>query len=522
MKNSIIKKEKNNQSFSEKSIYNKNKLKVCAYCRVSTIERESSINTQIIYYTNYIRSNPNYNFIGIFSDRGISGTNVKRRPGFERMIRKAVDDEIDLILCKSISRFGRNLVNVLSYLSILKEHNVRVIFEKENIDTKDLKNDIFIQILSILSQEESNNISMNIKWSIEKRFQRGEPIFNRLLGYKLDDEKNWIIIFKEAEIIKEAYTKFIDGKLPSEIAADFTTKGYKKINGRTDWGALTIRNILKNERYVGDALCRKTFTKDFITHKVLVNRGEKNRYLITDHHASIIDREIFKKVQELLNKRRKYRKNIIRKTYPFSKRITCKKCGGNFQRYKLRDKVYWRCGNHLKNKALCKTTGIKEIEIFEAVSKAFIQKYKLNNFISAKHKIMYIEKELNSVLKRREFEEKQIFIDLEKLLLEENIAIIQNNSKHLEKSTLKRKKLENLIVKKEKYWEMLDNDVVYHEKAKKIIEKLKRVDNMPKEYLKSDEFLRAFVIKIEIDFPNKYKITWINDDISSYKDKGDI
>ena len=238
------------------------KPKVASYCRVSSEEelQLGSLENQIIHYTNYIRSNPNWQYAGVYSDKGKSGTDMSKRTGFNRMIRNAMNGEIDIIICKSISRFARNVVDTMDIVRQLTERGINVIFEKERLSTKDVSSSLLIKILATFAEEESRITSENIEWALTKRFERGEVVAGQLFGYEINKDKEWVIIESEARIVREAYELFLKGKNMTEIARLFIRKGYKKRSGDIDWDSSNIRGFLTNERYSGDVLSRKTCT----------------------------------------------------------------------------------------------------------------------------------------------------------------------------------------------------------------------------------------------------------------------
>ena len=192
------------------------KIRTAAYARVSseTEMQDNSLENQIIYFTNHIRSNPKYHFIGVYSDKGKTGTKMDSRPGFMKLIRYALDGKVDLIYCKSISRFARNVVDTVETVRKLKAAGVRVIFEREGIDTGDIQSEFLLVTLSALAEEESRGISENLNWSYAKRFEKGEPVFMRILGYTKDKDKAWIIVEEEAEIVREAFNEYLNGLSP--------------------------------------------------------------------------------------------------------------------------------------------------------------------------------------------------------------------------------------------------------------------------------------------------------------------
>ena len=286
------------------------KLRVAAYCRVSTQEEQQigSFDMQIHHFTKRIEGNPNWELVEIYQDEGISATTVEKRLGFQKMIADAVDGKIDLILTKSISRFGRNIVDILNNLSTLSALNppVSVEFETEGITyTGDGKNGLLISLLAALAEMESHQKSEAIKAGIRWRMAEGIYKFSvqNTLGYYRDHFGRLVIEPTEARIVEYIYESCLKGARPAEIAAALTEQGIKSPMGNDLWSAGTIRSILKNEKYCGDALMQKTYTKDFRTHKSVKNT-DLNMYFKENHHTAIVKKEDWLKVQKLLSERR--------------------------------------------------------------------------------------------------------------------------------------------------------------------------------------------------------------------------
>lgn len=285
------------------------KLRVAAYCRVSTQEEEQvgSFDMQVRHFTQRIESNPDWELVEIYQDEGISATTVKKRLGFQKMIADAVDGKIDLILTKSISRFGRNIVDVLDNLNVLSALTppVSVEFETEHITyTGDGKNNLLIVLLSALAEMESQQKSEAIKAGIRWRMAEGIYKFSvqNTLGFYRDHFGRLVIEPTEARIVEYIYESCLEGGTPSEIAAALTEQGIKSPMGNDSWSAGTVRSILRNEKYCGDALMQKTYTKDFRTHKSVKNT-DLNMYFKENHHTAIIKKEDWLKVQKLLSER---------------------------------------------------------------------------------------------------------------------------------------------------------------------------------------------------------------------------
>ena len=273
------------------------KLRVAAYCRVSTDsdEQATSYEVQIEHYTNYIRNNPEWELAGIFADDGITGTNTKKREEFNRMIEDCMLGKIDMIITKSISRFTRNTLDCLKYIRQLKDKNIPVFFEKENINTMDSKGEVLLTIMASLAQQESQSLSQNVKLGIQYRYQQGEIQINhnRFMGYTKDDNKHLVIVPEEADIIKRIYREYIEGASLLQIARGLEADGILTAANKSKWRPETLKKILQNEKYIGDALLQKTYTVDFLSKKRVVNNGIVPQYYVENNHEPIIPREIY-------------------------------------------------------------------------------------------------------------------------------------------------------------------------------------------------------------------------------------
>ncbi|MCH5197112.1 MAG: recombinase family protein, partial [Oscillospiraceae bacterium] len=264
------------------------KLNVAAYARVSTDEeeQESSYEAQISYYTEKITANPEWKMAGIFADEGITGTQAKKRPQFLKMIELCRRKKIDLILTKSVSRFARNTVDCLNYVRELKAIGIGIIFEKENINTLLVENEMLLTIMSCFAQAESESISKNVSWGIRQSFKSGNvPIrYGTLLGYRKGADGKPEIIPEEAEIVREIYRLYLDGMSLVQIQNELTARKIPTKVGTDRWQRSTIKSILQNEKYTGDALLQKTYITDCITKKTKKNNGELPMYLVRNHH----------------------------------------------------------------------------------------------------------------------------------------------------------------------------------------------------------------------------------------------
>ncbi|WP_216395119.1 recombinase family protein [Arcanobacterium phocae] len=346
--------------------------RVAAYARVSTDmdEQTSSYEAQIDYYTTYIHSRADWQFAGMYCDEGISGTSIKRREGFQTMIDDALAGKIDLILTKSVSRFARNTVDSLTTVRKLKEAGVEVYFEKENIYTFDTKGELLITIMSSLAQEESRSISENATWGHRKRFQDGKIMvpYKSLLGYKKGEDGNLEIDEEQAPIVRRIYADYLNGSSPKTIAHTLTNEGIPTPRGKTKWSTTTIRSILTNEKYKGDALLQKTFTTDFLSKTTKTNEGEVPQYYVTGNHEAIIDPAVWDLVQAEIARRSTPGESSH---HPFASRIKCGQCGGWYGRKtwhstsKHRRHV-WRCNNKYEHATRCTTPHLSEKQIQDA------------------------------------------------------------------------------------------------------------------------------------------------------------
>ena len=357
--------------FTATPINEKKKRRTAAYARVSTDSEEqlTSYSAQVDYYTNYIKSRDDWEFVSVYTDEGITGTNTKHREGFKRMVADALAGKIDLIVTKSVSRFARNTVDSLTTVRQLKEKGVEIYFEKENIWTLDSKGELLITIMSSLAQEESRSISENCTWGQRKRFADGKVTvpFKRFLGYDRGPDGNLVLNKDEAVIIRRIYSMFLQGMTPHGIAARLTADGIKSPGGKDKWNAGAVRSILTNEKYKGDALLQKSYTVDFLTKKKKVNEGEIPQYYVEGNHEAIIQPEVFELVQRELA-RRKGSTGKPSGVHIYSNKIKCGQCDSWYgskvwhSKTKYR-KCVWRCNRKFDNERHCTTPHFTEAEI---------------------------------------------------------------------------------------------------------------------------------------------------------------
>ena len=311
------------------------KRKVAAYARVSTDleDQKNSFNAQLEEYTTRIGKNPTWEFVKLYSDKGISGTSTKHRVGFQKMIKDALDGKIDLILVKSISRFARNTVDCLKTVRELRKKNVEVYFDKEAISTNDTKVDMMLTIFASFAQEESKSISENVKWGVRKRMAKGQRKMNvkTTLGYKTNHEGKVIVDESTKDIVIQVFNLFAAGYTYREIAQVMTDRGVKTGTGKNVWKVYDIDKIISNEKYVGDFVMQKTCVVDFLDHKAVKNNGVEEKYIFQNHHEAIIDRQTFNEIQSLRKAKFTKGNNGSSKVNLISKIFYCERCLRNMK-----------------------------------------------------------------------------------------------------------------------------------------------------------------------------------------------
>lgn len=293
----------------------KRKKRVCAYARVSTdlLDQKNSYDAQLSEYSTRIKSNPEWEFVDLYSDEGITGTCLKKREGFQRMIRDAKNGEIDLILVKSISRFARNTVDCLKTIRELKEKNVEVFFDKENISTLNKDIDIMLTIYASFAQEESKSISENVKWGVRKRMEKGQRKMSvaTTIGYEKTEGGDIVINESEAKLIRRIFNLYLEGYSYRDIVAKLNKENVPTKSDKNDWDIAKIMRILANEKYVGQFVMQKTVVTNFLDHKSYKNDGLIDKYVVHNHHEPIISQEVFDAVQLLRESNNKFNSGLV-------------------------------------------------------------------------------------------------------------------------------------------------------------------------------------------------------------------
>ncbi len=277
---------------------------MAAYVRVST-EKEMALNSlenQAEFYTAQIKVAPDWEFAGIYEDRGISGTK-EMRPAFQQMPADCRAGKIDLILTKAFTRFARNTVVLLSTLRELKALGVDVYFEKDNIHSLSENGEFLITLLAAYAQAESYSASENQKWRIKKAFEEGRTTIGKMIGYRLKDGV-LTVVPKEAEIVRQIFGDYLSGMGENAIAKKLIRMGIAPARSQRLWNRTSIRRILTNEKYCGNMLLQKTYTENYINKKTIENHGERTRYLVENSHEAIIPKAMFDAAQAERRKRR--------------------------------------------------------------------------------------------------------------------------------------------------------------------------------------------------------------------------
>lgn len=471
-------------------------LRVAAYCRVSTQMEEqlNSYEVQKNYYTDKINREPKWCFAGIYADKGISGTDVRKREEFQKMIRACKQGRIDMIITKSISRFARNTVDCLKYIRLLKSINVDVFFEEQGIHSTDNGAEFYITIYGSIAQSESENISANVRWGMNHRAKEGKVTFRykNFMGYKKGNDGNPVIVEEEAEIIRNIYEQYLGGNSLSIIADNLTKENIKTPSGKDTWSSGTVKSILTNEKYKGDALLNKTYVVDCISKKVQKNNGERPMYYVENNHPAIVTKDIFNRVQEEFKRRNskigfkgKQNKTGLGRyssKYALSELLFCGECGTPYRRCTWtatgKKKIVWRCINRLEyGKRYCHHSPSIEEEklktgIIEAIMENAIKTPELlntlkncikkgiapdeseDNILDLQIKIIKLDEEYNDLLN-------QMVVDIDKCdVIEEKLVDIVTQKHKLQDKIAKYKicKLqnENLKFRIDEIYEVVD------------------------------------------------------------------
>ena len=416
--------------------------RVAAYARVSTLtdEQYTSYEAQVSCYKKFIQERNDWTYTNVYADEGLSGTSTKKRTQFTQMITDALEGKIDLIITKSISRFARNTLDTISFVRKLKDKGIEVYFEKENLWTLDPKSELILTIMASIAQEESRSISQNVTWGKRVSFQQGKVSFayKNFLGYKKVDDK-LIIDEEQAVIIRLIYRMFlVEGKTASGITNYLKSQRIKTPAGKTNWTKNTVYSILKNEKYKGDALLQKTYTENYLEHKVVKNDGQIPKYYVENNHPSIIDKDTWDQVQIEIKRRENicahYSSSDI-----FSSKLICGDCGGFYGKKKWHSnskysRFIYQCNRKFeKGKPKCQTPNLTEEEIklkfIEAYNLTMDDKQRILEDTNEVIKVLTNTAELDSEIERLN-NELAVTTELTNRLIKENSKTFMNNDEY--------------------------------------------------------------------------------------------
>lgn len=376
-------------------------LRVAAYCRVSSDSSDQlhSYATQIKSYTELIDGQEGWELVDIYADEGLTGTRMDKREDFCRMMSDCRKGRIDKVLVKSISRFARNTRDCLASLRELSRLGVTVKFEKENIDTGTLTTELMVSVSGSLAQEESISISKNLRMSYRRRMERGEYATNNApLGYKLAGGCLLETNQEEADIVKWIFASYLSGMSSKEIALRLTGQGICTPTGKVGWRDQSVRYILTNEKYLGDARCQKNYTTDAFPFTIKRNCGEHDQYYVENLHQPLVSRDDFKRVQHLIQQRAQ-RVHCDRESPMLAQRILCGICNATFTcRAAKNGLVTWCCRTHDSRASACPVGRIPETEIYAAFVRMY-NKLRQNDGILFQPALRQLN-DLNTALQR--------------------------------------------------------------------------------------------------------------------------
>ena len=505
------------------------RIRVAAYCRVSTKQEEqlNSYEVQKKFYTEKINSNPDWQMVGIFADKGITGTSVLKRDEFNKMIKLCKDKKIDMILVKSISRFARNTVDCLHYTRMLKALGVDVFFEEQGIHSIKSDAEFYISIYGTIAQSESENISANVKWGKLQSAKEGKVVFSykNFLGYRKGEDGKPEIDEEQAETVRMIYDRFLAGDSLKQIAEKLQNEQRLSPSGKSEWSSSTIRSILSNEKYKGDAIINKTFTVDCLTKEVRKNRGERPKYYVENSHPAIIDAETFGRAQEELARRigKKKVKEIGTKTeqgkysskYALTELLICGECHTPYRRCTWtahgRKRIVWRCVKRLDyGKEYCHNSPtLEENRIQTAIINA-IQKFAQQDPKLLKNLKTHIENGINYT----ECEGEDVEIKLRLATIEKEINELFNTISVDTIESFDEKKAEELLAEKNKLQAELDRLAELHQKDKnkqsRIAEIMDLIDGLKNRTLVyDDKLVRQIIEAVIVESKEKIKIIFI-------------
>ena len=503
-------------------------LRVAAYCRVFTKQEEqlNSYENQVEHYTERINSENGWTLEGIYADKGISGTSVKNRDEFNRMIRRCKQGKIDMIITKSIARFARNTVDCLKYVRLLNDLGVDVYFEEQGIHSNQPGAEFYITIYGSIAQSESENISANIKWGKAQAAREGKVVFRykNFLGYRKGEDGQPEIVPEEAETIRFIYDRFLAGDSLKGIAKLLEEKGIKSPTGKAEWQFSTIQSILSNERYKGDAIINKTYITDCISKKVRVNNGERPKYYVENSHPAIIDSATFGRAQEELARRSGKRK-ISRKAkteqgkysskYALTELLVCGECKSAYRRCTWtasgKKKIVWRCINRLDyGKKYCHNSpSVEESLLQDAIMRAIMQTAKQNTEV-----LKTLKFHIGMGLADETTEDKSLDIQIRIAELDAEFQKMLKAVSADNADTIDEERIGELMSEKQRLTVQLEQYAAMRQKRESAKSRLDEIytildglQNHPMEY--NDKLVRQIIECIVVESKEKIKVVFI-------------
>ena len=506
-------------------------IRVAAYCRVSTQMEEqlNSYEVQVKHYTDKINSEPKWSFAGIYADKGISGTSAKKRDEFMKRIRACKRHKIDMIITKSISRFSRNTLDCLKYIRILKELNVDVYFEEQGLHSKDAGAEFYITIYGSIAQSEAENISANVRWGKQQSAKEGKVAFsfNSFLGYKKGADGKPEIVEGEAKIIREIYDKYLEGDSIRKIADYLNDTQIKTPTGKKVWYYGTVKSILSNEKYKGDALINKTYVIDCISKKVKRNDGERAQYYVENNHPAIISPEKFNRVQEEMARRssKKKVKQVGTKTelgkysskYALSELLICGECHTPYRRCTWtttygKKKIVWRCINRLDyGKKYCHHSPSLEESVLQSAIVQAVQ----NNIGKCSEVLEKLKQHIRIGLSGEQTEDKTIDIQIEIARLDkEYVDLLNRITSDMENAETLESQLEKIVIKKhslQKELQIFENSnnkqINTNSRLDEIFQIIEGLKNHPMEF--NDVIIRQIIDCVIVESKKKIKVVFV-------------
>lgn len=493
------------EKIEESPLYSKREgIKVAAYCRVSfnTFGWSNSLESQVSHYTHIINNKENWDFVGIYFDNMVSGRKASLRSGFTRMLRHCEEGKVELILVKNISRFSRNTKELIEVIERLKEINVTVFFETEQIESTRDDTTYLLKTYASIAQGEIEALSQSVEWSHQKRALKGEGIISGIYGYHIakSQGRGAITINKEqAQIVREIYRMYLAGYSYTGIAGELSVRNIMTYKRKNIWHTSSIRYILSNIFYTGDLLVGKV-TRDLLSNEKRLSEGIKKQYYIENHHPPIISKETFKQVQEKMKSNRRNSAKPSAKpstrVNPLLNRVHCGNCGYNFNRNKKRGKDYFNCSTRILEKRLCESPRIKQDEMIGIMLGGFKERFDIEN----PKIIKTLQRMLVRINQNDHFEFHRLKA-LTQIQLVKKFRGVRYTDEDIKQMEEKYEAFEKQLVK-------IEDDRKYRLEAIKWLDNVENFEEFEKQA--TIEYMRGWMSDITIYSLQDFKIHWID------------